>query len=210
MASLLEQKMEDAEMSLKDLVNKHAFGDGTGNGGKDLSGLQLMVSAAGTYGNIDRAEDINYWWRAQVVNGAGALAVSGAVGMVQMYNDCGSGQGSMTPDGILTSQDQYQNYETNMLSKFRYTAAAEANRVFANDNMKFRRAMLMWDHECPKDRMYFLNSKVIKYLVNTGKDFQMRPFQIPPNQDSKTAHRLLYCQLVCRNCRHLGLIHGLT
>jgi hypothetical protein len=51
---LLEQKVTQLEESLRDEFNTEAFSDGTGNSGKDVTGLQAMVAATGTLGGIAR------------------------------------------------------------------------------------------------------------------------------------------------------------
>ena len=62
---LLESKMQIVEETLKATVTSQLYGDGTGNGGKDLTGLGAAIAATGTYGGISR--DTYAWWRAKVV-----------------------------------------------------------------------------------------------------------------------------------------------
>lgn len=208
MLDLLDNKWMQARLSLRDLLNQHAFLDGTGNGGKDLTGLDLMVDSAGSYGNIARAT--NSWWSAQETAVGGALSVEGTTGMRTMYNDCSLGKGTMVPTFIMTTQTLFEKYESLMAPYMRYSVGGEANAVFSSDNLKFRKAMLTWDEQCQSELMYFLNDKVMQLVVRSGRDFTTRPFQTPPNQDAKVAHILWMGQLVCQNCRHLGKLTGVT
>ncbi|HML98914.1 MAG TPA: phage major capsid protein [Tepidiformaceae bacterium] len=206
MIDLLESKWDQARMSLRDKLNADGFLDGTGNGGKNITGLALMVDSAGTYGNIPRAT--NSWWAAQETAVGGPLTIEGSTGMRRIYNDCSLGKGTMTPDGILTTQTLFEKYESLMAPYLRYSVGGDANAVFANDNLKFRKAMMFWDHECQSQTMYFLNSKVIEMRVK--RDMQVVPFQVPINQDAKVAHIRWMGELVAKNCRHLGKLTGAT
>lgn len=55
---LLEQYMENAERSMADLMEESIYGDGTGNGGRSIIGLNgaiPVITNAGVYGGIDRS-----------------------------------------------------------------------------------------------------------------------------------------------------------
>lgn len=206
MIDLLEAKWDQARMSLRDLLNHDAYGDGTANNGKAITGLSLMIDSAGTYGNINRAT--NSWWAAQENAVDGPLVIDGEDGMRRMYNDCSLGKGAMVPDGILTTQELFERYEALMAPYLRYTVQGEASATFVHDNLKFRKAQLMWDEECPTGVMFFLNSQVIELRVK--RDFTVVPFQRPINQDAKVAHVRWMGELVAKNCRHLGKMTGVT
>lgn len=203
---LLEAKWDQAKMSLKDTLNTDSFLDGTGNDGKNITGLALMVDSAGTYGNIARAS--NSWWSAQETAVGGALTIDGSTGMRRMYNDCSLGKGSMVPDFMLTTQTIYEDYEALLGPQLRYTVQGEANATFANDNLKFRKATMFWDEVCQSGVMYFLQSKVMR--LNVKRDMRLSPFQKPPNQDAKVAQIFWMGELSASNCRHLGKLTGIA
>lgn len=204
--NLLEAKFNQARLSLRDGLNGDAYLDGTSYGGKGITGLALMVDSAGTYGNIARSG--NSWWAAQETAVGGALQVQGQYGLTRMYNDCSLGKGAMTPDALLTTQTIFESYEALMAPYLRYTVGQEGNAVFESDNLKFRKATMMWDQECQTGIVYFLNSQVmeLRYLENE----RTTPFVVPHNQDAKVAHIRLWCQMVCSNCRHLGKLTGVS
>lgn len=206
MWDLLEGKWDQLKLSFMDYLNADAYLDGTQGNGKGITGLALMIDSTGTYGNIARAS--NSWWAAQETAVSAALAIDGSTGMRRMYNDCSLGKGSMVPNGLLTTQAIFETYESLMSPYLRYTVTGEGNAVFQSDNLKFRKAALMWDEECQSGIMYFLNSKVIEMRVR--KDMTTTPFQTPINQDSKVAHVRFWGQLVAKNCRHLGKLTGIS
>ena len=68
---LLDGRMQVSEARLLNRISGDLYGDGTGNGGKNLDGLGAAVAASptsGTYGGINRAN----WtfWQNQVTSGA--------------------------------------------------------------------------------------------------------------------------------------------
>lgn len=83
---LMEGRMKVAEAQLANRIDYDLYQDGTGNGGKNITGLALAVPdtpTSGTYGGIDRAT----WtfWQPQSYSGAtdGGAAVSAA--NIQQY-----------------------------------------------------------------------------------------------------------------------------
>jgi len=83
---LLDGRIEIAEKQLMNRIASDIYLDGTGNGGKNITGLQLAVAdspAAGTYGGISRST----WsfWQNQAFSGVtnGGAAVS--AGNIQSY-----------------------------------------------------------------------------------------------------------------------------
>lgn len=205
---LLETKWKQLRLSFIDELNIDMYADGAGNDNKDLVGLALMVDSAGTYGNIARAS--NAWWAAQETAVGGALQIYGSTGIQRMMNDCGMGKGTMQPELLLTTQAVYEAYEAMMAPYMRYTIASEGNAVFQSDSLMFRKARMTWDHECTSGVMYFLNSQNITFVVDQERDFYVRPFQSPNDQDAKVALILFMAALIANNCRHLGKLTGIS
>jgi len=85
---LLDGRMSVAEAQLNNRINGDIYLDGTGNGGKNITGLAAAVPdnpATGTYGGIDRSTTIGTFWRSQKYSGVtdGGAAVSAA--NIQQY-----------------------------------------------------------------------------------------------------------------------------
>jgi hypothetical protein len=73
---LLDGRMQVSEARLLNRISGDLYGDGTGNGGKNLDGLGAAVSATpttGTYGGINRAN----WtfWQNQITTGATSVNI---------------------------------------------------------------------------------------------------------------------------------------
>jgi hypothetical protein len=56
---LLKSKIQIVEETLKSSVTSMLYGDGTGNGGKDITGLGAAIATTGVYGGIDSVERSN-------------------------------------------------------------------------------------------------------------------------------------------------------
>ena len=68
---LLDGRMQVSEARLLNRISGDLYGDGTGNGGKNIDGLAAAVSTTpttGTYGGINRANFT--FWRNQITTGA--------------------------------------------------------------------------------------------------------------------------------------------
>ena len=169
--NLLESKIKQAEMSMREALNEQLV-RGTvsgatfvpGNDGKDLYPLGYFFRKAnatnpttgGNVGNISAAEA---WWRhktavadsASVDTGnAFAMAVTTYAGMKaalrRMYNHCSRGSGG-SPDMVLFDQVTFETYENALDSAVRYTNTTMADMGF--DTIKLRGATCIWDEMVP-------------------------------------------------------------
>jgi hypothetical protein len=110
---LLDGRMQVAEAQLANRISQDIYGDGTGNSGKNITGLAAAVPDApstGTYGGINR--DTWAFWRyvsfSGVANG-GAVSASN----IQKYMDSVAVQlirGTDKPDLIVCDNNYYSLY----------------------------------------------------------------------------------------------------
>lgn len=170
--SLLESKIKQAEMSMREELNTQLI-QGTvsgatfvpGNSAKDLYPLgyflrknnQVDPTTGGDVGNIPG--DTYSWWRhhtAVLDSGTSdtgndfGLSVSTYKGLVvalrRMYNYCSRGSGG-SPNLVLFDQVTYETYENALDDKVRYTNTKMADMGF--DNIKLRGATCIWDEVVP-------------------------------------------------------------
>lgn len=83
MIDLIEGRIKIAEAQLQNRIGGDIYLDGTGNGGKNITGLALAVPddpTTGTYGGINRATAAFAFWKSQKYSGVtdGGAAVSAA------------------------------------------------------------------------------------------------------------------------------------
>lgn len=225
--SLLETKIKQLDLSFRLTVNSQLFGDGTGNSGKDITGLALAVedgAAWSTYGGIDSSDSLNSWWRNQymafdtftggtnVFGTAGGGSIWGLAAMRRMYNNCA--RNSSPPGVIVTTQEIYEAYEAYMEgTKQRIPISGSAAKMMADagfDTLEFKGKPLVFDEDCPSETMYFLNPQFLKFVVGTGLNFKETPFQTPHQQFGRVSHVLLAANIVCSKRDQQGVITDLT
>lgn len=204
MINLLSAKTNQSIMSLRDQLSQGAWSDGTGNGGKDLTGLQALVDATTTVGGLAPATFT--WWAATESTSAGSFAATGLDKMRTVYNTLSYGNDK--PDAVFTDQDVFEYYEKALQPQERYQNTSVANSGFAN--LTFKGIPLLWDRDCPDKEMYFLNSKYLNLVVHRDADISTGPFVTPDNQDVSTAQILFQGNLTTNNRRMLGKITGFT
>lgn len=207
--NLLDGKVKQTEITMRDSINGMLFGDGTGNDSKDLFGLQLLVedgSAWGTVAGIDRSDAANAWWRNQFIGTVGSFATNGIDKMRTLYNY--SSRGNEHPDFGITDQLTLEYYEKALQPLERFTDQKTADAGF--ENLKFKGMVLGYDEQCPVGSMYMLNSDYLEYVVDKESDLINTPFVRPENQDAEVSQILLMANLVVSNSARQGVMNGIT
>ena len=211
--NLLEAKIKQAEESLVEEISRGIFSDGTGNGGKNLTGLAAMVSDSGTYGGINSST--NTWWRAYVDSSSEAL---GLPDMRTAYNTASKG-GKDTPTLIVTTQTLFESYEglfTNVAisgggSHFSTQSAGTKKIVDGGfQAAEFKGVPIVWDEFCQSGRVYFLNTRHMKLVVHKDANFETTDFERPEDQDAKVAQILFMGNLTCNRRSSFALLSAKT
>lgn len=203
--NLLKAKIQQLEESMRLNLNTQLFGDGTGNGSKDITGLGVAVedgAAWSTYAGIDSSAAGNEFWRNQYINftsdhtdfgTASGSSVEGLDVMRTMYNNCTTGR--TKPTLILTTQTLYEAYEAHYEGdKLRATDTKLADAGFMN--LQFKGVPMVFDEDMDSEEMLFLNSEYLKLVIGKGMNFSTTPFQRPHNQMAKTSQLLFAGNLV--------------
>ena len=178
---LLEGRIKVAEAQLANRINLDLYGDGTGNGGKNLTGLAAAVADApssGTYGGINRAT----WsfWRNQAFSGVtnGGAAVSAA--NIQSYMTqlaIKLVRGTDKADLIVADNNYYNLYVNSLQAIQRVTDPEMAGSGFAS--LKFYGGGTSADvvlgggigAQEPANHMYFLNTDYIFFRPHKDRNF---------------------------------------
>lgn len=170
---LLEAKIKNAEKTLMNQMSVAIYSDGTGSGGKQLTGLQALVSDApttGTVGGIDRAS--NEFWRNKAKTSA-VTAENIYAAMNEVYMACS--RGSDRPDIIVADDELYATYEASLVPQQRFTNAKLAEAGFTN--LKFKGADVIYDGgvggKCPAGHMYFLNTEYLRLRPHKERNFKL-------------------------------------
>lgn len=178
---LLEGRIQVAEAQLMNQISAGIYSDGTGNGGKNITGLQAAIStspATGTYGGINRAT----WsfWRnvafSAVTNGGAAVTPAN----IQSYMNRIAVQlvrGTDRPDMIVADNNYYRAYLESLQAIQRVTSEDSAAAGFTS--LKYLGAGLNCDvfldggigGSIPANTMYFLNTKYIFFRPHRDRNF---------------------------------------
>lgn len=199
---LLASKMMQAEESLKERLNGDLYLDGTGNAGKNLTGLLSMIPTSatpGAYLGLTHAD-----WTHQYQAGAiGTLAT-----MLQtLYYSMISGNDQ--PDIITTDalgMSEYEDLNRTAPVGIYYTKAELADFGFAS--LAYKGIPMVLDQNAPQYSTtlpiyHMLNSKYLGFEIN---DIDLLPFERSQNQIAKTAFLIVDCELVTSNRRRQGKV----
>lgn len=187
---LLEGRIQVAEAQLMNRLATDVYGDGTGNGGRNLTGLAAAVATSpstGTYGGIDRAT----WsfWQNQAYSGVtnGGAAVSAA--NIQQYMTALAirlVRGTDKADLIVADNNFFQYYVNSLQAIQRVNSEENAAAGFAS--LQFygggQKADVILDggiytggsqgtnfSGATANRMYFLNTKHIFLRPHKDRNF---------------------------------------
>lgn len=202
--SLLDAKVRQAEITLKKKMNLQFQADGSGNGGKDITGLAVAVEDGttwATYGGIDGSDALNSWWRNQWFNfdtvygatskfgDAWGSSVKGMAALRKMDNLVRRVGNTRGADLILTTFDIIETYEGYVEGdKLRTMSTKLADAGF--HSVEFKGIPMVADIDVPAEEVIFLNSDHLKLIVGKGRNFVHTPFVKPENQDAKISHIL--------------------
>ena len=207
--NLLNQKIDDAMTSVKDLLNTQFLQVAPSAGSKDPISISEVVQSAPTssparvasIGNISGTA--NTWWRNKATAG-GSFSVSD---MNTMYNNVSDGFDF--PQLLLSGQTVFEYYENSLVGQIRYSDTKMADAGF--QSLLFKQTPLVWDPLIGiTDSMYFLNFKYLRLAIMMGMDFTTTDFIEPDNQAAKVAKILFMGNLVCTARRRQGTLSGIT
>ena len=199
---LLEGKIFQTQETIIENMNTMFWADGTGNGGLDWNGLDLIVGKPNTtLGGIDPS-DGNSWWKSTETDEGTNLALKS---MSNVYNTISVGNDQ--PTIVITTQAAYESYEALLTTNVRYTDTDVAGAGF--QNLLFKGAPVTFDGACTAGEMMFLNTKYIQLVAHSDVWFKPTPFVRPTNQDAVFSQLLCYGNLTCSNRARQGYLFGI-
>ena len=158
---LVSTRVDVAISNVENKMGVGAFADGTGSGGREMGGLQLLVqdvpTAAGTVGGIDQVA--NPFWQNKAQDNL-AVAVD-STNVVERFNKLHIKliRGQDAPDLIPCDENYYLAYEDSEQSKGRYLSRKMADAGF--DGYRYKGSDVIYDVNCPANHYYMLNTKYL-------------------------------------------------
>ncbi len=190
---LLTARLDQLDANIQNSIAAQLFSNGTGSGGKEIGGLQLLVadapSGAGTVGGINQAT--NPFWR-NYASGTVTVAsgdIQGRMNTAWLSTFRGTDQ----IDLILADSTLYSTYWASLQAIQRITTAEEGKAGFAT--LKYQAADVVYDYNCPSKHMYFLNTKYLACKYAPGKWFTTGDKRTIANADYVVVPMWVMCNL---------------
>jgi len=214
----VEEKLNNAKDSHIADLNRAAYGDGTGNGGKNIEGLSKLIPTTPTSGSVGQINRATYaFWRSRAASGAKTTTAFDNLrsSFRSVYNQCTNGGSEHAPSAILTARPVFEGFEGALIGLERYnndgTKSRGAAVGFKNSALKFKDADVFYDEDClPADSAYFLNPKFLKIAYLKGAWMKMKDPVEPSNQLSIVYKLFTMANMGTNNARRLGVVHGIT
>lgn len=202
--SLLRDRMEEAEMKMKDDMSADLF---QGNSSNGLIGLDTAI-AQGTYGGI--AGGTYDWWqsgldstshtRSQLIDPTDTDHYINLLFQAAFRSAHHLGQNINL---IVTTDLIWDIYESTLQSYARYPKTGRGQKIAdAGFNvLEFRSVPVVHDELCPAGYIFFLNTNFLTIWTHPNKYFKFTGFKVPVNQDGRIGQVLTKLQMSISNRR---------
>lgn len=170
MIDLMDARLDVAESSMKNLIANGLYSDGTGSGGKQITGLNAAVPVSGTasYGGID---PVTWTFWANVTTNTSGITAST---IQASWNSTWAQlvRGNDKPDVIMVDNATWALYMNSLQAQQRFTSESKAAAGF--DAVKFMSADVILDGgiegNCQANTAYFLNTNYIHWRPHADRN----------------------------------------
>ncbi len=209
---VVKAKLKNGSSSAMEGLDGMLFGDGTGNGGKDMDGLAKIISATptiGTVGGINRATFS--FWRNRQASGAKTTTIYDNLrsATTSVFNQCSLGGTERIPTGIVSDRATFEGYEGLLVAVEKINREAKATGgdiAFINDAIAFKGKPWVYDEQATANQVYLVNNNFLKLAYLKGGWLKMKDPVEPANQLA-TVYRVMTVGNLCTSAsRHLGVV----
>jgi len=214
MIDLLESRIKNAERTMYNNMSTDVYSDGTADGGKQIGGLQLLVSGAPTSGTVGGINRATYsFWQNQLydfsVETVTASATTIQAAMNELYLRCA--RGSDRPDLIVADNVYFGFYWSSLQANQRFTNEKLAAAGF--DNLRFMGADVVFDGgqggDAPASTMYMLNTDYIFCRPHRNRNMvPLDPDRFSTNQDAMVKLIAWAGNMTTSNAALQGVMHA--
>ena len=208
--NLAEAKKKVLIESLKNYLGSQIYADGTGSGGKEIGGLQLLIADAPTTGTVGAINRANYSvWQNKLYDFS-VESVTASSSTIQaafntLWTRCQAQAGEL-PDLIATDSVYFSYFESSLQSIQRITDPAIGATGFSS--YKYKNADVFYDPECPASHAYFINTNHV-FLKYLGKDLlEVGETMRPVNQNAYVTPIVFTGNMTIDNARVHGVMHA--
>jgi len=203
-SDLVQDEMDEAEMSGPDYIGDDIYGDGTGNAGKALTGLRAALddgTTYTTYGGITRSSTAGtpgYAIRGNVNTTAATFSLS----QMNTYMNQGT-VGQRKPNLIVTTQTLWNKWWERAQPAQRF-GPGDSRGMLASigfNTIEFNGAEVVVDSHCPSGNIVFLNTDFCKMVIHSKRMWEPTGWKYPVGQDAAIQQLLWAGELVVTSPR---------
>ena len=197
---LIESVVRNAEATMVNAIGAGLFNTSDAD---SIDGLPALITddGTGTVGGIATATYAN--WKNQFVNvDANPTAAQLQLAMAELYRKCTRGKSA--PDLIVTTPKLYGLFESGLTAQQRFTSPKLADAGF--EALKFHGADVIFDENCPANRMYFLNTEAIAFNFHRDQMFKVGEREKLFGQEKYAWPITAMCNFSVRSRRDLGVV----
>lgn len=209
--SLMRAKLENSKNSLIDKMETTLFGSVVSDPDAFQGLLDIVPDdptiTGSTLGGIDPSVDT--WWRNQATNmNAESFTSLGRKRMTTMLNNCRNNLSSDSPDIIVCAQTPYEFYEEETVEQRQVVNKTLGDAGF--QNIEFKGIPMIWS-PAASARMYFLNTRYLKFRYDPQVFFDMTEWKAIPNQiNDRVAQVITAGNLVTGRRRCHGVLYNVA
>lgn len=198
---LVEEVILNAEESMVNAIGAGLFN--TSNA-KSIDGLPKLITDNGATTTVGGLSTVTYPnWKNQYVDvDANPSSAALIEGMAKLYRKCT--RGLSAPDIIVTTPELYGKFESGLTALQRFSNPKLADAGF--EALKFHGADVIFDENCPANRMYFLNTKAIAFNFHRDQMFKVGKMEKLFGQEKYSWPITAMCNFSVRSRRDLGVL----
>lgn len=203
---LLEKRIQNASKTMANQLSQGVYSDGTGSGGKEITGLQALVAddpTTGTVGGINRA---NYaFWR-NYTSGDATVTTAAQMRTEMQSAWLNTVRGKDKPDVIVADENFYTFFWDSLTDIQRVASSDEAVAGFSS--IKFVTADVLYDGDSgiPTNHMYFLNTDYLYWRPHSRRNVVPLETRNSINQDAMVVPLVFAGNLTMSNAKRQGVI----
>lgn len=198
---VVEARVDNAFHSIENLINQHLYLDGTGNSGKNVTGLAAAIplSPSNTYGGISRSTN-TFWQNKKFQSTVDGTGVATAATIQGYWNTFHTSlvRGKDKPTAIIAGQSVFSIFQASLQAIQRITDSETANAGFKT--LEFMGCPVILDtvgSGLTTTTAYFLNTDFLKWRPHKDRDFVRLENKMSLNQDAEAITIVWAGNLTC-------------
>jgi len=208
---LMESRIENAEVTMMNNISNDIYSDGTADGGRQIGGLQLLVSdaGAGTVGGIN-ASTWSFWANYVFDFSSNSLTPSASTIQQAMNTTWLNTKRNRDEIDLIVADNTYFQYYWSSLQAIQRIGSDEMAKA-GFSSLKFMNADVVADGaqggDAPASHMYFLNCNHLHFRPHANRNFvPLNPDRHSSNQDAVVKLFALAANMTIRNRSLQGVL----